>query len=311
MAPLTFISLHATFGAECRGVDFSQPVPDETIDEIRAAMAKFGVLVFRRTELDGAGHERFARQFGEPDVSALDYSSGFGRRDRLAPRNELVDVGNVAKDGRVEPPDSLKSQLYRANNLFHVDCAYNPRRASYSILRAHQLPPKGTGGATEFADTRTAYDDLDDETKRSINDLVVCHSVIHSRRLGAPDCAILGWLRVDDFPTNHHRLVQLHEPSGRTNLYIAAHAHHYDDLTEEESRPLIQELLRHASQAKYTFKVDWRDEGDLVMWVSGRRPWLTSHGLVRCPSPLTHVRTTPASCTGLAADRTRAGISAT
>lgn len=186
----------------------------------------------------------------------------------MAPYNELVDVSNIDHHGQVEPKDSLKSQLGRGNNVFHVDCSYNRRRAGYSILRAHQLPPKGMGGRTAFADTRTAYEDLDDETKWKIKDYVVCHSMLHSRKLGAPDCEMLQHMKFEDLPASLHKLVQLHEPSGRMNLYIAAHARHINDWTEEESRKTIQDLLRHASQDKYTFTIDWENKGDLVIWVS-------------------------------------------
>ncbi|RDA86502.1 hypothetical protein CP532_2015 [Ophiocordyceps camponoti-leonardi (nom. inval.)] len=266
---LTFKPLHPTFGAECLGVDFSRPLSRQTIDLIRHAMAKYGVLVFRRTELDDDRHQQLARCFGEPDVSAVEISTAFhddGQSYRLAPFNELVDVSNVDDQGQLEPGDSLKSQLHKANNVFHVDCSYNPRRAGYSILRAHQLPPKGTGGGTAFADTRTAYEHLDDETKREINDYGAWHSMLHSRRLGAPKLELLQMLKLEDFPQSLHKLVQLHEPSGRMNLYIAAHVYRFDGLTEKKSQPVIERLLRHASQDKYVMTVQWEDNGDLVMW---------------------------------------------
>jgi alpha-ketoglutarate-dependent 2,4-dichlorophenoxyacetate dioxygenase len=34
--------LHQTFGAQVSGVDFSNPIPDETFDEILAAITKVG-----------------------------------------------------------------------------------------------------------------------------------------------------------------------------------------------------------------------------------------------------------------------------
>ncbi|PNY25517.1 Alpha-ketoglutarate-dependent 2,4-dichlorophenoxyacetate dioxygenase [Tolypocladium capitatum] len=269
MAPLvastlTFKALHPTFGAECHGVDFSQPVPEQAIAHIRAAMARYGVLVFRRTKLDDAGHVAFARQFGELDVSAVYIKPG--HEYRLAPHTELTDVANIDEDGHVASKNSLRTQIGLGNNLFHVDCSYNPRRAGYSILRAHQLPPKGTGGATAFADTRKACEDLDDETKEKIKDYVLCHSLLHSRRLGAPECELFNLASLEDFPMSRHRLMQLHEPSERMNLYIAAHAHHIDGLTDEESQPVIQDLLRFASQDKYTFAVDWENDGDVIIW---------------------------------------------
>lgn len=151
---------------------------------------------------------------------------------------------------------------------FHVDCSYNARRAGYSILRAHQIPPKGTCGGTAFADTRMAYQDLDNATKKDIKDKVLCHSILHSRQSAAPDSELLNMVDAEDLPMSRHRMVQLHEPSGRMNLYIASHAHHIDGQTKEDSQPMIQSLLQHASQDKYTFTVDWHNNGDVVMWVS-------------------------------------------
>ena len=50
--------------------------------------------------------------------------------------------------------------------------------ASYSLLLAHELPPKGTGGETYFADVRMAYD---------VEGLVVDYSFCHSRKIANPD----------------------------------------------------------------------------------------------------------------------------
>lgn len=64
------------------------------------------------------------------------------------------------------------------------------------MLLAHELPPPGTGGDTEFADTRTAYDDLDEETKKKIGEYVLWHSQHHSRRRASPGHPMLEEERV-------------------------------------------------------------------------------------------------------------------
>jgi alpha-ketoglutarate-dependent 2,4-dichlorophenoxyacetate dioxygenase len=263
---IIFKPLAPTFGAECIGVDFSKPVPESTVKLIKDGMAKYGVLVFRATQLDDAGHVAFAAQFGDLDDQTPWIPPG--QPYRLGQWTQLSDVGNVEVDGHVVQKDSIRHQINQGNKLFHVDCSYNPRRAGFSMLRAHTLPPKGTGGGTAFADTRTAYEDLDAATKEKIKDLVLWHSLWHSRRLGAPDSAVLQSVKPEDHSMARHKLVQLHEPSGRTNLYIAWHGYRFDGWTPEESRPLIEALLEHASQDKYTFQVDWENNGDLVMWVS-------------------------------------------
>lgn len=89
----------------------------------------------------------------------------------------------------------------------------------------------------QFADTRTAYDDLPEEHKRAIKDWVLWHSQHHSRRVANPGEPLLDQkkacnnfiigirstnnLTIAQFlPTSHpfgkHKLVQIHEPSGRT-----------------------------------------------------------------------------------------------
>lgn len=170
MAPVTYRPLHPTFGAECFGVDFSRTVPLELIAEIRAGLAQYGILVFRQAQLDDAQHVAFAAQLGELDDSTPYIKAG--RKHRLAPYTELFDVSNLDDDGNLVSVDSLRFQLGLGNGLFHVDSAFNPRRAGYSILRAHHLPPRGTGGSTAFADTRTAYAELDQKTQRRIEGYV-------------------------------------------------------------------------------------------------------------------------------------------
>ena len=133
-------------------------------------------------------------------------------------------------------------------------------------MRAHELPPKGTGGNTEFADTRTAYDELPETLKTELieNDYVVCHSLYHSRKTASPES--LPDVNPEDFFMSRHKLIQRHEASGRMNLYIAAHAHHVEDVSLEKSKELINSLYKHACQPKYVVSFDWKNNGDLVLW---------------------------------------------
>jgi alpha-ketoglutarate-dependent 2,4-dichlorophenoxyacetate dioxygenase len=45
-----------------------------------------------------------------------------------------------------------------------------------------------------------------------------------------------------------HKLVQLHEPSGRMNLYIAAHAHHIEGKDIDGGHKELLELLEYAGR---------------------------------------------------------------
>lgn len=251
--------------------------------QLRTCDKQYGVLVFRNTGLTDEGHIAFSRKFGELD-DVTPYISA-GRKHRLK-YPELFDVSNVEADGSILDPASPRGQankvfprarvcplIYYANrigikgnDLFHVDSSFNPRRAGYSLLLAHELPPNGMGGHTAFADTRSAFNDLSLELKQRLldNDYVACHSMHHSRKLAAPE-AFAG-VNPLDYPMGRHKLVQRHEASGRMNLYIAAHVHHVEGITPEESRKLFTQLFEHATRDSNTVEIEWQTPGDLVVW---------------------------------------------
>ena len=114
----------------------------------------------------------------------------------------------------------------KANELFHVDSSFNGRRAGHSLLLAHVLPPPGTGGATEYADSRTAYDDLSEEKKQQIEDLVANHSLFHSRKTVMPE-----YFKDTDpskLPLSKHKLVQVHEWSNRKVSSLSIRDTHFE-----------------------------------------------------------------------------------
>ncbi|OSZ99870.1 Taurine catabolism dioxygenase TauD/TfdA [Trichoderma parareesei] len=217
------------FGAEICGFNATTDMTEENFRRLQEVVTMYGVVVIRDSKLSDESHIRLARMFGELD-DVKPYISA-GRKNRLE-----------------------YDELFDGNSLFHVDSSFNPRRAAYSLLLAHELPPEGTGGKTAFADTRTSFDDLDEETKQDLlaNDYVAAHSMLHSRKLAAPE--YFADLDPCQFPMGRHKIVQRHEKSGRMNLYIAAHIHH------------IEKIFKHATQPKYVIEVEWKQPGDLVIW---------------------------------------------
>ena len=175
----------------------------------------------------------------------------------------------------------------QGNTIFHVDSSFNPRRAGFSLLRAHELPPSQCGGNTDFADTRTAYDDLSDELRDDLeeNDYVAAHSIMHSRKKAGPkDSEFLRNIDPENYPFGRHSVVQIHEASGRKNLYIANHIHHleylkprspdfvatvvqpFERVPEPHSTNMIEKLLEHATQRKCLLSIQWHNPGDLIAW---------------------------------------------
>ena len=260
---LSFNRLHSTFAVEVEGVDFSKPVPQPVLEEIVDAINREGVLVFRNANLDNDAHIAFSRQLGDLDDVKVHIRAG--RAMRFPEQPEIFDVSNLDHEGNiVTDVNPGMKETAKGNNLWHADMAFNPRRALYSLIRAVELPPPGTGGETQYADSRTAYDDLSPEMKAKIEHLITNNSLYHNRKLASPD--FFKDVEPMDSPMSRHRLVVPHEGSGRKNLYVTTYAHHFDGETMEESKPLLEELIAHVNQPKYILTVKYENNGDMVMW---------------------------------------------
>ena len=123
------------------------------------------------------------------------------------------------------------------------------------------MNPKG--GDTEFADMRAAYDALDDDTKREIEDLVCEHSLMYSR-------GSLGFGEFTDeekamFKPVRQRLVRTHPVTGRKSLYLSSHAGAILGMPTPYARILLRDLTEHAVQSRFVYVHKWK-AFDLVMW---------------------------------------------
>lgn len=126
------------------------------------------------------------------------------------------------------------------------------------------MPPKGSGGETQYLDSRTAYQELPEELKAEIDPLITNNSLFHNRKTAAPEYH--KHLNPDDYPYARHRLVQPHEGSGRKNLLLTSYAHHFDGMTAEESKPLMDKLWVHLAQPKYICTINYENNGDMILW---------------------------------------------
>ncbi len=219
--------------------------------------------MFRDTGLTDDSHVAFSYKLGDLDNIKRYLSPGRKMRYKHV---ELFDAGNLDGDNNIIDPDSPRAHSNRGNMLFHVDSSFNPRRAGLSLLRAVEIPPKGTGGNTDFADSRTAFDELPADLNRELleSNYVGAHTMSHSRKLGSP--AFFQDMDPSQSPMSLHHVVQRHEPSGRMNLYVGAHLHHIEGVSPDKSRQLVETLNKHVVQDKYTFTVAWDRPGDMIIW---------------------------------------------
>jgi len=247
--------IHPTLGAEVRGVDLTCTVPPELFAEIEAAFNRHGILVFPEQPVTDKQQLAFSRLFGPLEVNP-NYA---GAKMRLRP--DIADISNLDAEGRVLARDDSRNLFNLGNQLWHTDSSFKRIPAKCSLLSARELP--SSGGETEFADMRAAWDALPEARKRELECLVVEHSIFRSR----------SQIGFGDFNDEIHRelppvpqaLVRHHPASCRTSLYLASHASHIIGWPVEKGRALIEELIAFATQPQFVYQHRWR-LGDLVMW---------------------------------------------
>ena len=96
---LSIKRLHSTFAVQVEGIDWSKPLPDFVIAEIRDAAAREGVLVFRNAKLNNEEHIAFSRQLGELDDVKVHIKAG--RAMRFPEQPEVFDVSNLDNKGEI------------------------------------------------------------------------------------------------------------------------------------------------------------------------------------------------------------------
>jgi len=249
------------FAGEVSGIDLTRPLDQEQVTAIDEAMDQHGVLIFHDQHFDDASQMAFSHYFGALEVSSGAEMSKPG--DRRLPQMEMADISNLDRDGRLRAASDRMRLTALGNRLWHSDASFRAVPAKYSLLSARYVP--GTGGNTEFADMRAAYDSLDEATKAEIEDLVTEHSNAYSREQ-------IGFLKADYGEENQpklkpvrHRLVRHDQRTGRKSLYLSAHIGTIVGWPVPEARMLIRDLIEHATQRQFVHAHLWR-QWDLVIW---------------------------------------------
>jgi alpha-ketoglutarate-dependent 2,4-dichlorophenoxyacetate dioxygenase len=254
---LMFRKLHPHFAAEASAIDLRGVADQATLNEVRAGMDEFAVLVFRNQPFADDEQLAFAKRLdGELHTKT---GSAVLKRNRFG-NEALTDISNVDESGGLLKADDRRRMYALGNRLWHTDASFQDPAGRYSMLSAKVVPP--VAADTEFADMRAAYDALDAETRGRIDGLRAHHSIAFSRET-------LGFKFSEEeherLKGAIHPLVRTNPRTGRRSLYLASHASQIVGWPVPEGRLLLRDLTEHATQLQFVYRHAWR-VGDLVIW---------------------------------------------
>ncbi|MCW5604067.1 MAG: TauD/TfdA family dioxygenase [Burkholderiales bacterium] len=243
--------LSNALGAEVCDIDVSKPMSEAAFGEIYQAFLDHGILLLRNQDITREQHIEFSRRFGELDRhDALP-------RDRHPDHPELLLVTNRPN------PDGTPSDSRYTGRQWHSDMSFTTVPSLGSLLRCYNLPE--VGGDTLFANMTMAYDTLSDGMKKLIADLHGIH-MSGTRKISNEASGVARAAeqrRIN--PPVAQPVVRVHPETGRKALYLGEKVKRFDSMTEEESRPLIDYLNRHATRPEFVYRHQWR-ENDILIW---------------------------------------------
>jgi alpha-ketoglutarate-dependent taurine dioxygenase len=234
----------AHIGAEVVGLDLSRDLEPETAAAIRDALNEHKALVFTDVDLDDAGQQRFAGQFGElttahPTVPAL-----AGAPNILAVDSE----GGVA-------------------NHWHTDVTFVLNPPQVSTLRSIVIPPYG--GETLIANAAAAYRDLPEPLRKFADTLWAVHTNDYDYAVPPESLDENTKQRRAEFTSikyqTAHPVVRVHPLTGERGLFIGGFAQRIVGLSAGESRKILDLLQTYVSRPENILRWRW-SPNQLVMF---------------------------------------------
>ena len=239
-AALVIRALEPTIGAEISGVDLSQPISDETRDQIKKTLLDYKVVFFRDQHLTTEQHAAFAARFGQ-----LYTHPNTTRDEKIAPIHKIA-ASDFAKYERVKDPTTVEAG-------YHTDTSWRLVPTWGAVLRAVNLPE--VGGDTIWVDAGAAYEALPEDFKQRLEGLHVTHDFRSAlQRVGL------------DYPIVAHPVVRTHRETGKKILWVNfTQRPHIIGVDLEENRQILTRILDAYRNPEYQVRFSWRP-GSVAFW---------------------------------------------
>lgn len=238
-------------GAEIGGIDASRPLAPEVVAELRRALAEHCVIFLRDQVLTPEQQKAFARHFGP-----------LAQTPFIKPLDGHPEVMRIAR----EPQET---KILNFGGRWHTDMTFSPEPVLGTCLYARESP--AVGGDTIWTNQMLAFEALSPALQRMLEKLTVMHSAkrsygpqgayadddLKSMRIQASEAAL---------KEQPHPCIRTHPETGRKLLYVNwVYAIRFQDMTGEESAPLLDFLNRHSQRPEFQIRFRWR-RGSLALW---------------------------------------------
>jgi taurine dioxygenase len=241
--------LAGALGAEIRGVSL-KTLDDAGWRELHQAFLDYAVLAIRDQALEPEDLMRIGSRFGEPCF--YPFVTGL---------EGYPYIFEVVKE---------EQETTNFGGNWHSDTTYLQKPPAATLLYALETPSHG--GDTLFANTCAAYEALSHGMRAMLDGLIGVNSAGLKYGGGRSKMhSSIGGMKVHDTERAEeyeaeHPVVRTHPETGRKALYVSrSHTIRFRDMSEAESRPLVDFLQEHQTRPEFTCRVRW-SPGTFTVW---------------------------------------------
>ncbi len=244
-----------SLGAEIEGVSDLKAMDAETHAEVRQAWLDNMVVFFRDQTFDLAEFDAMAAKFGKATITFY-----------VKPMAGTKYLSQLVRKAET------KANLRNYGDRWHMDQTIRQNPNSGFLLYSKVCPPYG--GDTMFSNLQIAYDNLSPGMQALCDRLIVIHTASGLYGKGG-DGAGGSKSMAKQGSENHFNitqdelakylaneteqpLVRVHPETGKKGLFLAGdYCTRFKDMTEAESRPLIDYLQRWIERPEFTCRFRW------------------------------------------------------
>ena len=234
--------LSGALGAEISGVNLKD-TSTENFKRINKLLLEHKVIFFRNQNITAEEQLSLAKHFGPLEKHV--YVKG---------RENYPEIVRIVK----KPNE--KNQW---GENWHSDVSYNVKPTNAVILRSIKIPP--VGGDTMFANMELAWETLDNDIKKKIEDKRAVHS------------SLGGAFFTDEYEgmesngnnaeyTNKHPIVRTHPETGKKILFVNwTYTKKIIGLEKKESDETLEKIFKHQARLDLTCRFRWT-ENAVAIW---------------------------------------------
>lgn len=238
--------LTGSIGAEILDIDISKDLSESVIADIRETLLAHKVIFFREQDLTPEQQIGFTKRFGEISTSPV-YKTLDEYPQIMPVVKELTDTDIIG-------------------DTWHTDETFQQTPPMGSLLYAREIP--SVGGDTLWANLGLAFDRLSDGMKEKLLTMKAIHSndflTANAKRRNSTRSTKLR----EDAPVMQslHPVVRTHDETQEKILFVnQPFTFAFEDMTREESLPLLTYLYQMSAKPEMTCRFKWR-KGSLAFW---------------------------------------------